>query len=102
MNAPTAKDQFSFSLGNVSYIGPAYEDAQAPSVKPRQSGGRPWFAAFVAAVSAWRQRQSVLQEMQLMTDRELSDIGLSRADLGRVFEPTFAADHARGRDYIAY
>jgi uncharacterized protein YjiS (DUF1127 family) len=102
MNAPTAKDQFSFSLGNVSYIGPAYEDAQTPSVKPRPSGVGQWFAAFVAAVSAWRQRQAVLQEMQLMTDRELSDIGLSRADLGRVFEPAFAADHARGRDYIAF
>jgi uncharacterized protein YjiS (DUF1127 family) len=102
MNAPTARDQFSFSLGNVSYIGPAYEDAQTPSVKPRPSGVRQWFAAFVAAVSAWRQRQAVLQEMQLMTDRELSDIGLSRADLARVFEPAFAADHSRGRDYIAY
>jgi uncharacterized protein YjiS (DUF1127 family) len=102
MNAPTAKDQFSFSLGNVSYIGPAYEDAQTPAVKPRPSGVGQWFTAFVAAISAWRQRQAVLQEMQLMTDRELSDIGLSRADLGRVFEPAFAADHGRGRDYIAY
>src|SRR6185437_17166735 len=102
MNAPTARDQFSFSLGNVSYIGPAYEDAQAPSVKPRPRGVGQWFAAFGAAVGAWRQRHAVLQEMQLMTDRELSDIGLSRADLTRVFEPTFAADHARGRDYIAY
>ena len=60
MNAPTAKDQFSFSLGNVSYIGPAYEDAQAPSVKPGASGIRQWFAAFVAAVSAWRDRKSVV------------------------------------------
>jgi uncharacterized protein YjiS (DUF1127 family) len=102
MNAPTAQDQFSFSLGNVSYIGPAYEDAQTPSVKPHPRGVGQWFAAFAAAFSAWRQRHAVLQEMQLMTDRELSDIGLSRADLTRVFEPTFAADHARGRDYIAY
>jgi uncharacterized protein YjiS (DUF1127 family) len=102
MSAPIAKDQFSFSLGNVSYIGPAYEDAQTPFVKPRARGVGQWFSAFVAAVGAWRQRQAVLQEMQLMTDRELSDIGLSRADLARVFEPTFAAEHARGRDYIAY
>jgi uncharacterized protein YjiS (DUF1127 family) len=73
-----------------------------PSVKPRPSGLGHWFAAIATAFSAWRQRQAVLQEMQLMTDRELSDIGLSRADLGRVFEPAFATDHARGRDYIAY
>ena len=102
MNAPTAKDQFSFSLGNMSYIGPAYEDAQAPFVKPRPSGVGQWLGAIVAAVSAWRQRQAVLSEMQTMTDRELSDIGLSRADLARVFDPTFARDHAHGRDYIAY
>ena len=37
-----------------------------------------------------------------MSDRELSDIGLSRADLPRVFDPAFASDHARGRDYVAY
>jgi uncharacterized protein YjiS (DUF1127 family) len=43
-----------------------------------------------------------MQEMAMMTDRELSDIGLSRSDLSRVFDPTFAADRARGGDYIAY
>ena len=102
MNAPTAKDQFSFSLGNVSYIGPAYEDAQTPSVKPRPQRRGPMVRRFRGGIGAWRQRQAVLHEMQMMTDRELSDIGLSRADLARVFDPAFAADHARGRDYIAY
>ena len=39
----------------------------------------------------------------MMTDRELADIGLTRSDLARVFDPAFAADRARGRsDYIAY
>lgn len=102
MNAPTAKDQFSFSLGNASYIGPTYEDVQTPSVKPRPSGVGQWVASLVATVTAWRERHAVSREMQMMTDRELSDIGLSRADLARVFDPTFAQDHARGRDYIAY
>jgi uncharacterized protein YjiS (DUF1127 family) len=32
-----------------------------------------------------------------MSDRELSDIGLSRADVPRVFDPSFVADHTRGR-----
>jgi uncharacterized protein YjiS (DUF1127 family) len=40
----------------------------------------------------------VLQEMSMLTDRELADIGLSRADLPRVFDPAFAMEHARGRD----
>ena len=43
-----------------------------------------------------------MQEMAMMTDRELSDIGLSRTDLARVFDPTFAASRACGQDYIAY
>ena len=43
-----------------------------------------------------------MQELAMMTDRELSDIGLSRSDLSRVFDPGFAVEHARGRDYIAY
>ena len=37
-----------------------------------------------------------------MTDRELSDIGLSRSDLARVFDPAFAAARDRGHEYIGY
>jgi Domain of unknown function (DUF1127) len=33
----------------------------------------------------------VMQEMAMMTDRELSDIGLTRSDITRVFGPAFAA-----------
>lgn len=43
-----------------------------------------------------------MQEMAMLSDRELADIGLSRVDLPRVFDPTFAAEHVRGRDYLAY
>jgi uncharacterized protein YjiS (DUF1127 family) len=32
-----------------------------------------------------------MQEMAMMTDRELSDIGLTRSDITRVFGPAFAA-----------
>jgi uncharacterized protein YjiS (DUF1127 family) len=103
MNAIVGKDQLTaFSLGNVSYIGPSYEEPQTRTVSA-PGGARPGLLSrLIAAVGAWRQRQMVLQEMQTMTDRELADIGLSRADLVRVFDPAFAADHARGRNYIAY
>ena len=100
MNAYSSKDDLDFSLGNVSYIGPAYEDAPTASVKPH--GFRDWLATFWVAILEWRQHQAVLQEMRLMTDRELADVGLTRSDLVRVFDPAFAADRARGRDYIAY
>ncbi len=38
----------------------------------------------------------------MMTDRELSDIGLQRTDLRRVFDPTFAPNRACGRDCIVH
>jgi uncharacterized protein YjiS (DUF1127 family) len=43
-----------------------------------------------------------MQGLAMMSDRDLSDIGLTRSDIGRVFDPAFAVEHARGRDYIAY
>jgi uncharacterized protein YjiS (DUF1127 family) len=102
MNAPVARNHFEFSLGNVSYIGPAYEDPQTTEFKPSAHGAGGWLGKLVTAVAEWHQRQAVLREMQTMSDRELSDIGLSRADLARVFDPSFAADYSRNRNYIAY
>ena len=102
MNAPLAKDQFTFSLGNISYIGASYEDAPAhPAQEVRQASGG-WIARAVRAIKEWYARQTVLREMEMMTDRELADIGLSRSDLPRVFDPAFVADRARGRDYDGY
>jgi len=102
MNAPLAKDQFTFSLGNMSYIGASYEDATAyPAQEARQASGG-WITRGVLAITEWYRRQTVLGEMEMMTDRELADIGLSRADVARVFDPAFVADRARGRDYAGY
>lgn len=100
MNAIT-NDQMNFSLGNLSYIGPAYDEGAKPLVKPQKRGTR-WFHTLLAVFADWRRRRAVMAEMAMMTDRELADIGISRCDLSRVFDPSFAADHARGRDYIAY
>jgi uncharacterized protein YjiS (DUF1127 family) len=102
MNAPIAKDHFGYSLGNLSYIGPEYEEAEAPAVKSAGRGLSARLSGLVARFAEWQQRRQVMEEMALMSDRELSDIGLSRSDLPRVFDHSFAADHARGRDYIAY
>lgn len=102
MNAPVTKDQLAFSLGHRSYIGPAYEGVQRASVNQGVQQATSFFRRIVNAISAWRQRQEVLREMQMMTDHELADIGLSRGDLARVFDPVFAEDHRRGHDYVAY
>ena len=101
MNAPFATDQLTFSLGNVSYIGPHYEEAQdRPLVQ--DAGFGQWVRARVHAIGAWFEKQAALRELEMMSDRELTDIGLARSDLRRVFDPGFVADLPRGRDYIAY
>jgi uncharacterized protein YjiS (DUF1127 family) len=48
-----------------------------------------------------RHRHAVMEELAIMSDRELSDIGLSRADVLRIFDPDFRSD-TRTADYIAY
>jgi uncharacterized protein YjiS (DUF1127 family) len=103
MSAQITKDQFTFSLGNASYVD--YSVTTSPPatvVKPRRSSIGHWLRLAVSAFADWRRRQAVMQEMAMLSDRELADIGLSRVDLPRVFDPTFAAEHVRGRDYLAY
>ena len=41
------------------------------------------------------QRRAVLRELNGMSERELSDIGLSRDELSRVFEPGFEPSRRR-------
>ena len=102
MSAPITKDQFTFSLGNLSYVDSSYDEPVAPVVKPVKHGLGTWLGHVLHQLADWQRRRAVMQEMSLMTDRELADIGLSRADMKRVFDPNFAADHNRGREYIAY
>ena len=45
-------------------------------------------------VLAYFERQRVVGELSKLSDRELADIGLCRAELSRVFEPGF---HSRRR-----
>ncbi len=47
------------------------------------------FAAISNRIAAHFERQRVLGELNGLSDRELTDIGLSRSDLPMVFEPTF-------------
>jgi uncharacterized protein YjiS (DUF1127 family) len=104
MSAPITKDKLSFSLGNLTYIDTSFDDddAFAPRVPAPKHPIAMWFARQFAKFGEWQRRRAVIQEMAMMTDHELADIGLSRSDLARVFDPDFVNAHARGRDYIAY
>jgi uncharacterized protein YjiS (DUF1127 family) len=102
MSAPTANDQFGYSLGNLSYIGASYDEASPLVTKPRAHRVHARIARLLTVAAEWHRRRAIMQEMTMMTDRELSDIGLSRSNLSRVFDQSFAADRARGCDYFAY
>lgn len=94
------KDQFTYSLGSASYVDYSYDEPPAIDVKTPSHGIRHLLSHVAETFSAWRRRQAVLQEMAMLSDRELADIGLTRADLPRVFDPTFAAARVGGRDYF--
>ena len=49
----------------------------------------------LANVVAWFRRSSEMSELNRLDDRELADIGLSRNNLNRVFDESFAREHAR-------
>jgi uncharacterized protein YjiS (DUF1127 family) len=102
MSAPLAKTDLVFKLAtSQSYIDHSYDPTPNLGAQPaprgllRQIGDG--LASVVQGIGNWARREATLSEMGQMSDRELSDIGLSRADVPRVFNPDFIADHARGR-----
>jgi uncharacterized protein YjiS (DUF1127 family) len=84
MSAPIAKNQFVFELPNLTYVDASLEEAHFRATEPasKPHGLRAWIAAF----RAWREKQAAIGELAVMTDRELADIGLNRADVPRVFD----------------
>ncbi len=78
MNATT---DFTYSAST----GYSATDYTGPVAKP----------GLIARVTMWLadqpRRRAVLNELRSLTDHELADIGLARADLHRVFDPEFVA-----------
>lgn len=96
MSAPIAKNKLAFQLPNLTYVDahpeePNLERATLPIELPKPTFGR-WLTARLAAFQAWREKQAAMSELAMMSDRELMDIGLSRADLPRVFDSAHNAD----------
>jgi uncharacterized protein YjiS (DUF1127 family) len=105
MSAPLAKSDFVFKLAtSQTYIDDTYDPRPLPAAQPASRGLLRFLgdglAAVTQTVQTWATKQVTLSEMDMMSERELADIGLNRGDLPRVFDPEFVADHARGR--VAY
>lgn len=92
MNAPLTKEQIALLMsGNVTHRTPAVETARpaAPSLFTR-------LKLAITHLLELPHRRAVLDELSTLTDRELADIGLNRAELGQVFDPRFAQARVRG------
>lgn len=92
MNAPLSKEQMSLLMSDsLTYRNPAVEAAPHPVA----TGLFARLRAAVAHLASLPQRRAVLDELSLLTDRELADIGLNRNELGRVFDPRFVQSRRR-------
>lgn len=96
MSALIAKDQLAFQLPNLTYVDAHSEEpnlarVSLPSELPKPTFGR-WLATRLAGYQAWRAKRDAMIELEMMSVRELMDVGLTRADLSRVFDPERNAD----------
>ena len=94
MSAPLAKEQISLLMSDsLTYRMPAVEGTDGTVAEPR-----PTFLdrmrGVLAHIAALPRRRAVIDELSMLSDRELADIGLSRADVGRVFDRRFSSSRA--------
>ncbi len=86
----------------MSYIGPSYEDESTVYIPATAGQSLGWARGLLAKFAEWRHQRTVIQEMAMITDPELSDAGLTSFDITRVFDPAFAASRWVGQDHIGY
>jgi uncharacterized protein YjiS (DUF1127 family) len=89
MMAHVAKDGMTFLMPGAARTG---------AVAQRRRGG---VVRKIAGAVQWLiempRRRAVLETLSSLSDHELADIGLTRADLPRVFDPAFAASRSAAR-----
>lgn len=104
MSVQTADSHFSFALPSMSYIDAKWEEPnlRLPAASPgvmRKRGLAAWLSRQVAAFITWRLDRKAAGELALMSDHELMDIGLNRADIGRAFNSVLNEDLRRRGSY---
>ncbi|MGG5817518.1 DUF1127 domain-containing protein [Falsiroseomonas sp. HW251] len=75
------------SAGIDAMLAEAYQARDAAIV----SGLRRAFSALWQVVTTWPSRRAAYEQLRGLTDRELADIGLTRGDIAKVFDPGFKA-----------
>jgi uncharacterized protein YjiS (DUF1127 family) len=92
MNAQISREELALLHPNAMshYFRDEDDYRSAPPVE------RPGLFARLGAALRWvaefPKRQAVMDELSMLSDHELADIGLTRGELRRVFDPAFVAD----------
>ncbi|NGM21111.1 DUF1127 domain-containing protein [Roseomonas stagni] len=79
----------------------ARDEALAAGVRKFFSAIGHGIAYAAEAVRAWPERRRTYENLRSLSDRELADIGLTRGDIARVFEPGFSANQPRPANGLA-
>ena len=98
MNAPLAKEQIALLMSDsLTYRSPVVEgtDGTVVDANPAPLSLKQRFSAVINGLMTFTRRRAVLDELASLTDRELADIGLNRAELNLVFDPRFAEARER-------
>ncbi|EHM02308.1 hypothetical protein HMPREF9946_01330 [Acetobacteraceae bacterium AT-5844] len=74
--------RFSAPSANAAAIELVRQDA----IRERDAKIGQWFRNVFRAIAEYPRRRRVMDELSMLTDRELADIGLSRGDIPRVFD----------------
>ncbi len=98
MNAPLAKEQIALLMSDsLTYRSTVVEgtDGTIANASPAPRGLTQRISGWISTLLAMPRRRAVLDELASLSDRELADIGLNRAELSRVFDPRFAETRKR-------
>ena len=86
MNAPLAKEQIALLMSDsLTYRVSPVQGTAGRIAQPGQASFSNRVAAAIRYVLELPKRRAVIDELSRLTDRELADIGLTRAGLKQVF-----------------
>ena len=50
----------------------------------KKKTGMTWFWRFLNYIATWREHRNTIKQLNSLSDKELNDIGISRADIDRL------------------